>query len=361
MARFCSLAGAALLLGATLASAGNILPLRVEGIITAVMTPYHANATLNLKAVAAQAAYQKKTGVKGVFVGGTTGDSYSLTLQERLDLNKAWAVAAKANDLLFIVHVGAEALGDAVALAHLAVELKADAIGCMSSVFFKPANPEAMALWLQQVGQAAPSLPLYYYHIPSMTGVTFMMLDLIKAVEKVGVPSFVGVKYTGLYENKAFPDFEKCTRYAGGKYEILCGREEMTLEALSIGAKGFIGSQFNFAGDLYNGIAQVWQKNITRARQIQELGLSLIDAWGAVPTGVNGNRMVVNWMAGTTSQSIGPARLPSLQPDTATVAAFGKRLQAWCDGATQFFGGKKLAMCDKSIAQLYEKPTAVMV
>jgi len=316
--------------------------LRVDGIITAVFTPYNEDGTLNFAAIPAQAAYQKKTGVKGVFVGGTTGDSLALSLSERMALNAAWARPAKANDLLFIVHVGAEALADSRALSMQATELGANAIGYMSSVFFKPATVEALALMLQQVGQNAPTLPLYYYHIPSMTGVNFMMLDLIKAIEKVGVPSFTGVKYTGLYENRAFPDFEQCTLYAGGKYEIFCGREEMTLEALSIGARGFIGSQFNYAADLYGSIAKAFTTNITHAREIQSLGLDLIGAWGQVPTGVNGNRLVMHF----TNVHIGPARLPSLQPDSTTVFNLNNRIEAWCAKANPIMGtSEHLEMC----------------
>jgi len=230
-------------------------------------------------------------------------------------------------------------------LSRLAEELGADAIGCMSSVFFKPPTVEALAQWLQNVGSAAPSLPLYYYHIPSMTGVTFMMLDLLKAVEKTGVPTFVGVKYTGLYEPSAFPDFEQCTNYAGGRYEILCGREEMTLEAISVGARGFIGSQFNYAGDLYVAISKALP-NITRAREIQSLGLDLIAAWKQVPTGVNGNRLTM----AHTSSPVGPARLPSLQADAATKRAHSARIQAWCTKADRVLGFS-LEMCKSAAPQ----------
>jgi N-acetylneuraminate lyase len=293
-----------------------------------------------LEAVPALAEFQKKMGVKGVFVGGTTGDSLSLSLTERKALAEAWAAPAKKNGLLFIVHVGAEALPDAMELTKHAEQLGADAVGCMASVFFKPANVDALAQWLQHVGKSAPSLPLYYYHIPSMTGVTFMMLDLIKAVEKVGVPSFAGVKYTGLYENFAFPDLEQCRSYRGGKYEVFCGREEMSVEALSIGIEGFIGSQFNVVADLYNAVGTAWP-NMTRARQLQAVGLDLIGVWKQVPTGVNGNRLVMQ----QTSVPIGPARLPNLQPDQATLKSFKGALRNWCTKAEHTVG-KRLALCE---------------
>ena len=112
--------------------------------------------------------------------------------------------------------------GDVVELAQHASQLRADAIGCMPSVYFKPATVDALAQWLQHVSRVAPTLPLYYYHIPSMTGVTFLMLELLEAVDRVGVPTFAGVKYTGLYENQAFPDlhsyFQMSIHYMKDRY-----------------------------------------------------------------------------------------------------------------------------------------------
>lgn len=301
-------------------------PLRLEGLITAVMTPYDSEGGLNLTVVPALAAYLRKTGVKGVFVGGTTGDSLSLTLAERKALTQAWALQAALNNLTMIVHVGAEALGDATELARHAAEFGVSALGAMPSVFFKPATEQALALWLKRIGAAAPSLPLYYYHIPSMTGVTFHMLDLIQAVEAVGVPQFAGVKFTGLYEPQCWMDFERCRAYKEGRYDVYCGREEMTMQALSVGTKGFIGSQFNFAADVYRHIAAAWP-NTSRALRVQALAQDLLTSWSAaVPPGVDGGRMVLHY-AGV---PIGPPRLPNLPPDTATVKKMSDNLDKWC-------------------------------
>merc|ERR1712232_410934 len=100
------------------------------------------------------------------------------------------------------------------------------------------------------------------------------MGDLLAAIEAIGVPSFAGVKYTGLYEPRGFPDFQRCMAYKSGRYEMLCGREELTAEALSIGVKGFIGSQMNFAGDLYSRIKKEWPNG--DYLQIQHHALDLL-------------------------------------------------------------------------------------
>ena len=105
----------------------------------------------------------------------------------------------------------------------------------MPPTFFKPANSHALAATLADICWAAPKLPCYYYHIPSMTGVAQPMFDLVLAVEGLA-PNFAGVKYTGLYTSPGYMDAMRVMAYKGGKYEVLSGREEMMLEGLSIGS-----------------------------------------------------------------------------------------------------------------------------
>mmetsp|Transcript_57645 Transcript_57645/g.154017 ORF Transcript_57645/g.154017 Transcript_57645/m.154017 type:complete len:333 (-) Transcript_57645:321-1319(-) len=296
-------------------------PLRIKGVLPAVFTPFSDDGqSLNTEVIPKFAQYLNATGVEYVFVAGTTGESLSLTMTERMALTEAWA----KQGMKVITHVGAESLLDAKALAAHAQDNGAVALGCMPPVFFKPANVSMLAKWLQEVGAAAPKLPLYYYHIPSMTGVEFMMLDLIKEVEKLGVPTFAGVKYTGLYEPRSFMDFEQCSEYAGGKYEILCGREEMSAQALAVGAQGFIGSQFNFAADLYEELARRFPTQDYLA--VQDRALALLNAWGGGSVGVNGNKQVMEFVG----LGMGGARLPSVDASKADVAAQQQRLRAWC-------------------------------
>eukprot|EP00929_Paragymnodinium_shiwhaense_P052823 TRINITY_DN26455_c0_g1_i1.p1 TRINITY_DN26455_c0_g1~~TRINITY_DN26455_c0_g1_i1.p1 ORF type:complete len:363 (+),score=103.47 TRINITY_DN26455_c0_g1_i1:70-1158(+) len=301
-------------------------PLRIDGMVTAVVTPFNATAahggvSLATERVQDQSAYLKATGVNYVFVAGTTGESLSLTLAERKELVEAWSKMPQ----VMIVHVGAESIEDAKALARHAKEHGAKALGCMPPVFFKPATTAVAAQWLKAVAAEAPELPLYYYHIPSMTGSNFNMLDLIKDVEKLGIPSFAGVKYTGLYETRAFMDMQQCMEYSNGKYEIFCGREEMTVQALSIGVKGFIGSQFNFVGDLYKQIREAFpSKNYlalqSHAQKLLQLELSL-------PAGVDGGRLAMEF-AGL---HMGPSRLPYISVDEDAKRAYFAGLRKWCD------------------------------
>ena len=193
----------ALLLILSLASSQGIealtvKPLRIDGLVAATFAAFDENGSLNNSAVPLQAEYLNRTGVHAVFVDGTTGESLKLSLEERKAHMEAWITAAQPFGMTVIVHVGAESLVDAKFLATHAAEKGADAIGAMPPTFFRPATVSSLARWVSAIAEAAPSLPTYYYHIPSMTNVVFPMFDLVREMEANGASNFVGVKYTGL-------------------------------------------------------------------------------------------------------------------------------------------------------------------
>lgn len=315
----------------TIADEG-VRPLRINGLVAAVMSPFRSNDTsLDLAVVPTQHTYLKATGVEWVFVGGTTGESLSLSKEERMALAEAW-VATGHNT---IVHVGSDCVGEAIEMAKHAESIGANAIGAMPPVFFSPANAQALALTISTICEAAPSLPCYYYHIPSMSKYTQPMLDFVKAIAPLS-DNFVGIKYTGLYNNPGFMDAERVMNWDNGKsfgpYEVLGGREEMMLESLAVGIEGFVGSQFNFAGDLFNLLHDRFMKsgdalNWKDLRSLQLTGVDLIGAWQAAsPPGVNGAKVFMN-LAGV---EVGPARLPSLPVSSDVEGALKSSLSSFC-------------------------------
>mmetsp|Transcript_28154 Transcript_28154/g.51744 ORF Transcript_28154/g.51744 Transcript_28154/m.51744 type:complete len:355 (-) Transcript_28154:46-1110(-) len=324
----------------------NVKPLRIDGLIAAVMTPFDKTGEVDLSVIPKQQAYLKETGVEWVFVGGTTGESLSLTVAERKSLTEKW-LATGTN---VITHCGAESVKDARELATHAAHAGAKAVAAMPPTFFKPANSKALAMTIASICSAAPKLPCYYYHIPSMTGVSQPMLDFVKAIEPLAA-NFAGIKYTGLYTNPGFMDAQEVLNYKEGKFELLCGREEMMLEALSIGIKGHVGSQFNFAGDLFNSIREQFEKegltpeNAKELRAKQMDGVNLVNSWlKAQPEGTNGGKFFMN-LAGV---PVGEARLPSLPLDDEGAKILKKAHDDFCASSLN----KNLKMCHASSKQV---------
>ena len=84
----------------------------LHGLVTATHTPFHADGSLNLAIFEQQAAHFLKDGVTSVFIGGTTGECSSLTLEERLALAEPWRTVAKGTSMRMVVHVGSNCRND---------------------------------------------------------------------------------------------------------------------------------------------------------------------------------------------------------------------------------------------------------
>ncbi len=243
----------------------------LSGLIAAPHTPFRADGTLNLATIASQARLLAHNGVSGAFICGTTGEGASLTSEERRQVVEAW-VAAKPASVAIIVHVGHLSAGEARGFARHAQETGADAIAALSPSFFKPASVHELVAWCADVAAAAPNLPFYYYHMPAMTGVTFPAADFLAAAADK-IPTLAGVKFT--HEN--LMDFGRSGEVAGGKYTMLFGRDEILLGGLALGAKGAVGSTYNFAAPLYLRIIDAFNRgDLAAARRDQMRAMDFI-------------------------------------------------------------------------------------
>ncbi len=244
---------------------------RIEGLIAAPFTPMGEDGGVNLSAVEPYADLLARNGVAGVFACGTTGESLSLTVAERMDVARRWADAA-AEGFKVIIHVGHNSLADSKALAAHAAEIRAYGIGAMGPCFFKPQTVEDLVAFCAQVASAAPALPFYYYHIPGMTGVEFPMADFLETATEV-IPTLVGIKYT--WEDLV--DFGRCLAVGDGRFDLLYGRDETLLAGLAIGAIGAVGSTYNFAAPLYRRLMEAFEAgDLDTARDLQRRSREMI-------------------------------------------------------------------------------------
>jgi len=311
----------------------------IDGLVAATFTPFDENDVIDPTQIEKQADWMNATGVRYAFVSGTTGESVKLTLAERYSQAEAWLNIAPKYNIQCIIHVGAESIDDARAMAAHAEKHGASAFAAMPPVFFKPASTEALAHTMAAIASAAPTLPFLYYHIPSMTGVAFKdgMFGFVKAMETANVDNFVGVKYTGLYTSPGFMDAQRILNYKKGKYQVLCGRDEMMVEALSIGITGFVGSQYNFVGDLYNMIRSSFAAGkIVQARTLLFTGIEMISVWQDVPSGVDGCKNIFNGITKNIAvPNVGDARLPSMPISEDALEVLQRNVNSWCSTAQE--------------------------
>jgi len=218
----------------------------LTGLVAAPYTPFNADYSLNLGAVPRIAEHLMRQKVAGVFIGGTTGEWASLTREERRALAEAWRKACGPK-LKLIVHVGHNCLADSQDLARHAESLGADAIGALMTSFFRPATLAASVDYCRRIAAAAPKTPFYFYHMPDATGVNYNMVDFLPAAREL-IPTFQGIKFT----HSNLVDYGLTLAAAAGRYDVLFGRDEFLLAGLAFGAKGAIGSTYNYSAVLHH-------------------------------------------------------------------------------------------------------------
>ncbi|MFO0802528.1 MAG: dihydrodipicolinate synthase family protein [Gemmataceae bacterium] len=248
------------------------MPEPLIGLVPAVLTPFDASGSLNLAVVEQQVALCLKDGVSAAFVGGTTGEFSSLSTAERMALTGRWCEATRGTKLRVVVHVGANALADATELARHAEKHGAAAIATVAPNYVKPKTASQLAEWCAALAASAPATPFYFYDIPHMTGVSLPMPEFIGVAEK-SIPTFAGLKFT----NSDLMAFQQLINHGGGKFDVVWGFDEFLMAALVLGAKGAVGSTYNFAAPLYRRIIDaVAAGNLATARAEQFKSVKLI-------------------------------------------------------------------------------------
>lgn len=292
----------------------------LQGLIAAPFTPFHSNGKLDINLIPAYYAFLKQNGVTGAFINGSTGEGVSITLQEKKAVAQAWANCSNRDpDFKVMVFLGGTCLADCIDLAKHAYDIGLYAVSMTAPFYFKPANVDMLAQACIQVAESVPDMPFYYYHIPVLTGVNLPMFDLVQALDDK-LPNFAGIKYT----HEDFMDFQSCMSYKDGKYDMLWGRDENMLSALVLGAKGAVGSTFNYAAPLYYDLIDAFNTNdLVKARALQQKSINMIrllGKYGGISVGKAYMKVV--------GLDLGEFRLPVKNMNTEQFELFKKDVQS---------------------------------
>lgn len=291
---------------------------KIRGLCAAAHTPFADDGALSLSGVEAQAARYHATDIRTVFIGGSTGESHSLGFVERDALARRWLEVTKGTDLKVIVHVGSNCLTDARELAGRAAAQGAAAISTLAPSYYKPAGVAGLVKCCAAVASAAPELPFYYYDIPALTGVHADMAEFLERAPSA-IPNLAGIKFT----NADFLQFQLCHRFDNGRFDIPYGNDEYLLAAYVMGARGAVGSTFNFAPGIYRRLmAAVEAGDLKTAADEQYRSVLLVRT--LAKRGYMGAAKALMRRLGV---PVGPARLPQSNPDEAALASMFAELE----------------------------------
>ena len=206
-----------------------------QGIYTPVVTPYRADFSVDWDALADVIDCLVENGVHGLISGGSTGENYAQTVDERLELARFTHERLKGR-LPLVVGTGAMLTPDSIALAQGAREIGADAILLASPPYSVPTDREN-ALNALAIDKAA-DLPVMLYNYPHRTG-TMMGTEFLDRVGRSR--NFCGIK-------ESSGDINRVHLLARDypHIQLGCGMDDQALEFFAWGAPFWVCGGSNF-------------------------------------------------------------------------------------------------------------------
>ena len=271
----------------------------LTGLVAATFTPMNGDGAIDLQRIPAVCDFVLGQGVDGLFVCGSTGESPSLTLDERMLVAQTYVEAA-AKRVPVVVHVGHNSLRDARTLAAHAQQLGADAIAVVPPSYFPLTSVDVLVECLQQIAKGAPEVPLFYYHIPPITGVDLSMVELLERAE--ALPTLAGIKFSA----PQFEELAACVEYGSRRYNILFGCDELLLSGLMAGVDGAVGSTYNFMAPHYRRVIDAFEAGrVDEATQQQAVATGIVEEILR-----HGGHDAIKAAMGILGIDCGPPRLP---------------------------------------------------
>lgn len=239
----------------------------LKGIFSALLTSFDENGNINEDGVRQIVRHNiDKMKVDGLYVGGSTGENFLISTEEKKKIFKIAKDEAK-NDIKLIAQVGSLNIHESIELAKYVTELGYDVISAVTPFYYKFSFEEIKDYYNTIINSVDNYLIIY--SIPFLTGVNISVEQFGELFENEKI---IGVKFTAadfyLLERlrKAYPN-----------HLIYAGFDEMMLPATVLNVDGAIGSTFNVNGIRARKIFELAQQGkIDEAFKIQNITNDLI-------------------------------------------------------------------------------------
>jgi 4-hydroxy-tetrahydrodipicolinate synthase len=192
----------------------------IGGVLTAMVTPFHGDGSLNEDAAVALMNHLLENGSDGVVLAGTTGESPTLTDEEMVRL---WELGvAECGDATVVAGTGSNDTRHAIELTERATEAGVDAMLVVAPYYNKPNRAGIVAHY--KAVAAATDKPIILYNIPSRS-VIDLPNDLLR--ELAEIPNVAAVKQAR---------YEELAPIEG--LDLLAGNDDMLADVLDMGGTG---------------------------------------------------------------------------------------------------------------------------
>ncbi len=285
------------------------------GAAVAIITPMHADGTVNFEELGRIIDDQIAHGTDAIVICGTTGESAALNHEEHVECIR-FAVKHTAKRVPVIAGTGSNDTAFASEISKEAEEAGADALLLVTPYYNKTSQAGLIAHYTAIANAVA--LPCIIYNVPSRTGVNLQPATL---AELAKLPNVNAVKEASGNISQVADVAALC----GEELNIYSGNDDQIVPILSLGGKGVISVLSNVAPQQAHDICAAWFSGDT-AKSL-ELQLNALPLCHALFADVN--PIPVKWAMNRLGWNAGPLRLPLVEPSAAVQQSLENEMKAY--------------------------------
>jgi 4-hydroxy-tetrahydrodipicolinate synthase len=265
-------------------------------VLTAMITPFDHNGEVDFNATENLVNYLIANGSDGLVINGTTGESPTLTTEEKVDLFK-FVVQIVNGRVPVIAGTGSNNTKASISLTSLAEEAGVDGIMLVTPYYNKPSQ-EGMYQHFKAIAETT-SLPVMLYNIPGRSSVNMSVETIVRLSQ---LDNIVSIK-------EASGDLDAMAEIISktpNDFSVYSGDDALTLPLLAIGGTGIISVSSHIIGnEMQDMINQFKNGDVTEAATLHRNLLPIMKAMFAAP-----NPTPVKAALNMRGISVGGVRLP---------------------------------------------------
>lgn len=275
-------------------------------VLTAMVTPFHADGSVNYEGAAELARHLIENGSDGLVVAGSTGEAATMTADEKLKLFKV-VLDAVGDRATVIAGTGSNDTMASVAFTQAAEKVGVHGALVVGPYYNKPTQ-EGFYQHFKTIAEAT-SLPIMLYNVPGRTASNIAPETVARLAE---IPNIVAIK-------EASGNVEQATeiiRVTPADFKVYSGDDSLTLPLLAVGGVGIVSVAGHVVGNQIQAMIQAFLAG--DIKKAQEINLSILPVFKSMF--IVTNPIPVKTSVGLMGLPAGPLRLPLTAADDTVVA-----------------------------------------
>lgn len=285
---------------------------RFGRVLTAMVTPFHDDGSLDPQGAARLARWLVDHGSDGLVLAGTTGEAPTLTDDEKVEL---WTTVRAAVEVPLVAGTGSFDTRHTCELSARAAAAGVDGLLVVTPYYNRPSSAGLEAHF--RAVAAATDLPVVLYDIPGRTGRKVETDLLVRLASEV--PTIIGVKDASGNPGET----ARVIASAPADFAVWSGDDPMTLPLLAVGAVGVIGTATHWCGEVMSDLVSAFTKG--DHDRAQELNASLFDSYAYESREIAQFALAVKVVLRVLGLPSGPCRLP-IGPEPEGLEADARRV-----------------------------------